>query len=365
VIHYTIGVGGDYADFNSAVNALAAILWPGLTDDYEFEVISNLTNSTAYSGGVVYLNYHTVKFYSSVPHLGNPLKGNIITCTRTATIATAQSVEGRGTLIFEDLYFKANPGFGSELVRIQVAMEFFEYIQWKTRKTVIKNCMFDGNGTAQISLKCASAEYSLWELSNLKIWGHQFWGLNFGYSGILVNPGETSKFIENVIIFNDVNGSVGMLSNGLGDSGGDDTYYKNVISCRNGATGSDWFTGMQAARCIVDNCASSDATCPVTFGSNNLRNIVTVNEFESLDDTNPNFLKLNNGQLVADPIAEPDRGVKPLRVRFTGNIDYVWPSGQIYNAGTIPALTINDIAGAQYGRYGYYPIGCHNAEIVY
>ena len=365
-LKYKVGVGGHYTDFNDVVAALVAIGPGGLTDDYEFEFISNVTNTTAVSGGVVYLNYHTVKFCSSVPHYGNPTIGNLITCVTTPTIYTAQPATGRGILIFEDLYFKAAPTLGTNVVWFQIAMELFAFLTWKDRKCIIRNCMFDGNGVAQTALQCASAEYSYWLLSNLKIWGHTGYGLRFGWSGVAPNPGETTKIIENVTVFNEIGGATGVYSNGLGDSGGDDTDYKNVISCRSGVVGTDWYSGMLATRCVVDNCASSDATCPVTFGSNNLQNIVTVDEFESLDDTNPDFLSLKKGALAVNATANPDRGLAPLKVQFGGDIKYVWPAGmQLYNGGAVPSLGVLDIAGTPYGKYGDYPIGCHNAEIAY
>lgn len=364
MIEYLIGTGGDYTDFNAAVLALEALGPAGLGDDHRFRIISNIVNATVAPAGNVYLNGHTVSFINDNPPNGNPLAGYRIDCVSRPTIRTAQDIGGRGILIFDGLYFKAQ---GADPLLIRVAMETFPFAQWRLRRVEIKNSMFDGNGTATISLNCRSAEYSYWLLSNLKIWGHRVYGLWFGDSGSVSNPGETTKTIENVTVLNESDNCVGIYSNGVGDAGGDDTDYKNVVSVSDGiATGTkDWYDSILPGRISVNNCASSDATCPLIYGTGNIQNIVPASEFESLSDADPDFLFLRKGALTASASPDPDKGPAPLRVDFQGRVEYSFPAGmQLYNAGQAPVLSIYDIAGLEYGKYGDYPIGCHNAEVT-
>jgi len=340
----TIGVGGDYTDFNLAVLALQALGVGGIVEDYEFRIISSFNNITASPVGFVCPNGFTISFINENPPLGNPLNGHKITCATTPYIRTYADVQGRGELIFDGLYLKEN-GVGLSLLTIVIPQETFAYAQWKDRKTVIKNCMFDAGKNVQIALNCRSAEYSLWELSNLKIWGHTALGLVFENAGVVQNPGETTKFIENITVFNEVNNCVGIRSNVAGDAGSDDTRYSNVVVANDGiAVGTVcWDSGILPGRIIVNNCASSDATCPLVYGTGNIRNIVPANEFKSLDDTNSDFLELKE---------TADFSGVPLSVDIGDTVSlnsFLSGTGQLYQTGTttISAWNTEDIAGNQ------------------
>jgi len=205
--------------------------------------------------------------------------------------------------------------------------------------------MFDAGKNVQIALNCRSAEYSLWELSNLKIWGHTALGLVFENAGVVQNPGETTKFIENITVFNEVNNCVGIRSNVAGDAGSDDTRYSNVVVANDGiAVGTVcWDSGILPGRIIVNNCASSDATCPLVYGTGNIRNIVPANEFKSLDDTNSDFLELKE---------TADFSGVPLSVDIGDTVSlnsFLSGTGQLYQTGTttISAWNTEDIAGNQ------------------
>jgi hypothetical protein len=146
---------------------------------------------------------------------------------------------------------------------------------------------------------------------------------------------------------------------------------RNIFSF-NCASSKSWDQAINSVMNRIENCADDDGSLAVAIAggftnySDVFSNVDDALEIESFDDTNSDFLHLKKGALAVSANATPDKGKAPLRVRFNSDIDYLWPAGmQLYNGGAVPSLSVNDIAGEQYGKYGDYPIGCHNAEVAY
>lgn len=92
---------------------------------------------------------------------------------------------------------------------------------------------------------------------------------------------------------------------------------------------------------------------------------ISSSEFESLDASSADFMRLNRGTLSADPSVDPSIGSAPLLCSFSGLIDYNYGGNVLPDGGLVPAFPIIDIAEVSYGKYGDYPIGCYNAEVAY
>jgi hypothetical protein len=129
---------------------------------------------------------------------------------------------------------------------------------------------------------------------------------------------------------------------------------KNCVACE---CGTDWTA--DSSNFTYSNCADSDNS--LSFGTNNLHNIVAADEFLSLDSSSSNFLKLNPISLLADFSGTPLSGIHPLKVDYTDSSTYT-VSGSLDNAGTVPTNAgTTDIAGATRPSTVGYAIGCHEA----
>lgn len=362
---YTVGIGGDYSDWGSAFNALVA-LGP-LSDDFEFEQISNITNSTACSGNMQ-LNGHSVKFYCSYEnsHKGNILNGFKTLCTTRVIIDIFKDYltgspysAWKGTFEMSGLHLSGN--LGVPLWRIycghMYAQQNGQYL--KLHDLIVKN-------TTGIGFDISSTGWVKIDVYNVKLAGSNAsplfnFQLTSHYVGTDPAASVRSKTLNNISSYS--TGSGIYFSN----------YWDGFATIKNcscmgaGLLQKDFnFIAGSDAYFTVSNCACSDASLNDIAGADNLINVDPALEFQSIDSTNGAFLFLRNGNLIANPSAEPSKGFAPLRTVFQGAIDYVWPAGmQLYNGGIIPTLISEDIGKVAYGKYGDYPIGCHNAEIAY
>lgn len=129
------------------------------------------------------------------------------------------------------------------------------------------------------------------------------------------------------------------------------------------------FQGLIAPLAYNNGSTNSTAITPIggTWQAGSSNNIASVvdSDFESVNSAASNFLKLPKGQLLSNPVVEPIRGINPLRCKFNSASEYSFGSNNLFDAGLVPTLSTVDLAGATYGKYGAYPIGCYNAEVAY
>jgi hypothetical protein len=368
-IKYKVGVGGHYTDWADAYNALCAI--DPLNDDYEFEQISDVTVTVWPNINLVVnqldANGHTVRFYCSESnsHQGNPTKGYITYLSGAngkIDMRFANCAGLRPNAFLENLYIRQITNNDIGLITAQA---------WTFGDTSAINAYFVNmliRGyivTSGRGINCTHQD-TMYRLRNCKIWNIKIgvYGTAGSYGGLVPADRAINSIIENVTVYNT---NLQGINTGLASTLTRGKTFSNCCSFNN-ALNAAWAHLNSPTKLICNNCADDDSSIDDNGGvaNNCLLGIDENNDFESTDDTNPDFLSLKKGALAVSADPTPDKGKAPLRVRFNSDIDYLWPAGmQLYNGGAVPSLSVNDIAGVQYGKYGDYPIGCHNAEVAY
>ncbi len=355
MITRTVGVGGDFADFRAARVALEAVT--PLGNDYEFDQISDVAEAAVWPTNLLDLNAHTVTFTCSYnqARLNNFLSWYTISMSPNIEMNMVQNVLGNtSNTVWEYLFpFRNSVNLGAHATIIGVGCS------GRGNTSTVRDCYIKGIvgvvfGDYGLTM---TRERDGLKMSNCKIWG--CWrGLNL-QQGVSSPGNYTNKYIENTDFYANRTG-VYLPNIGYDNYG----RFKNVVSC--GSTYRDWDgLGGGVASIYAENCADSDGTLIPVVGSNNLFNIVPVDEFKSLDDTNADFLKLNDGEFNVGGISVSERGEAPLKVQFADQTEYSWPDGVLADGGTAPTLTDEDIEGLSIpNAEGFYSIGCHQAQIV-
>jgi hypothetical protein len=371
MIHYTVGTGGDYSDWGAAYNALVAI--GALADDYLLTQISDLTNSTVFSGNIN-LNNRKIEFLNGLSHGGNPNAGYKTYLAQGISINAGLFPPANFGIIVIDGLNIINVSATGTLVSLSMTIAGPTENPF-SKRIYARNLLIKGKNLSaappEIGLSVGGAYLSANYVYNCKIWNCGYSGINlsFGIFGAAVTS-YYYRFYENITCYNCARyGYASIYLNNLGFSGNPSLSLKNVVAVNtNDALYlPDWsFVNTGTNYLAVNNCADSDATCPDTYGTNNIHTIIPATEFESQDDTDATFLFLQKGVLISGASPNPDRGFAPLRTRFDENTKYNWPDDmRLYNSGQEPSLCAVDIANTEYGKYGDYPIGCHNAEVAY
>jgi len=362
----TVGVGGDYSDWNAVFNWLSTLVF---ADNYEIIQISDVTNVTVPTpwpaGHGPILSTYTLTFKVSPEgyHNGDPTAG-YKTYLPTPWINNVFGTANGDTVIFDGLNIINQIGYPP--IRC-----------WDSNGTasnfcqvIIKNCIIQGVGGNWLSFDFGVLLYSNKGSSKNQMYNCKIY--NCGCAGIgltgWAHAVESGSTIENCTVYNCGNYNSGgpLHYHGIGSwlYSMKNISFSNVVSCNNNAVYRDWEDTIPLlSGNSITNCADSDNSIP--FGTNNLNNIIPANEFVSLSDTNSRFLNFDLGTLISVAVTNPDKGPEPLKVKFTSNANYTWPSNHLYSSGIAPTLTTTDIAEKIYGQYGNYPIGCHNAEMAY
>jgi hypothetical protein len=352
LINKTIGVGGDYADIGSAWNMLVATNPLGLGSDYTFTIKSSFTEAT----GIIYgSGTPKVKFNGRTVKIIDPTRSYTITTSLPFQFLFNTPATLSDVLILDGLKIVTSgmgTGMASGLLLAVPTMAT------EKNKVYYKNLVLIGHGSTVANLsgirgmRWANEEYIL----NCKI-------SNF-YTGLLLeypesNTTGTIHVVENNSVYNCYTGIYLPVTTATKN-----VTVKNTVSSKAALGGSNF--GIGGVNNIVTNCADSDnsiLSCGA-IKTNNVPKIIDANEFRSLVSTSPEFLKLINGKMMVSPKIQPAQGKSPLKVKFDSNVNYSYSPGQLAIGGISPAFSTVDLAGNTYGKWGDYPIGCYNAEVV-
>jgi hypothetical protein len=363
-----IGSGGDFPDWTSAWNAIMAIGL--LTKDYRLEQISDLTNSTVLNPSAARLNGRTIEIVvpEANQHNGVPTDGykTYVPNNRSLVFPSYLGLPSIGGFVTID---------GLNIISTQtlpngsllVAPYEHQKPNWWNFKTTVKNILIRGNllngGAGEIGMSICGAEWSQVDVVNCKI-------SNCGSAGIMLqqasavagNPGSIINRLENITVYNCAKYVLtGIAFNSV--LGPFNVSFKNIYCGFDNGSRPCYNLPSDLTYFSFDNCASSDASVPTIYGSNNLQNIAPVDEFESLVYTNADFLNLKKLDGYFDISGTPRVGPAQLKTKFRHSIRVVGGGEKLYGGGLVPVLSANDISGEEYGKYGYYPIGCHNAQL--
>lgn len=357
VIRRTIGVGGDYADIGTAYAAIYAYYpyvfpAPHMTDDWELLIISDFIEGGLQlsSANQLFWEQHYIKIY-------NP--GNFTITVNTYTGRnlrfTSRSNHIDDLLIMDGLKF--NMAFYN-FANATPWISFNPGSQWAYVSAQYKNLIFIGNGyhpsdadrrSALLHIDDGSLRWTNATISNCKAYNYGTF-LGAGSFGAL-----QKVTIENTTIHGCYYGMYFGNLNPTTDFNG-----RNIIC--SGSVGFDFRNNLAGVNLI--NCADSDGSI-ITSGANQTNcksNIIPSDEFESLVSTSDDFLKLKLIDAYVRISVIPRRGPAPLKVKFNNNIEYSVAGKILPAGGIVPTLETKDLAGNLYGEFGFYPIGCYNAE---
>lgn len=343
----TIGSGGDYADIGAAWNYLVSL--GALASDYLFSIITPFTEGTGinYGSGVpkVYVNGHSITFIdytqqntisTSLPFqflLNSPATVSDKIYVNGLKVTVTASGLGMSSGLFLLAPYIATEGGFLELKNLTLTgytnnflttLPAIKLHRWKNVERVV-NCRITNFPTA-IDTVISDA-----------------------------NTVGTSHVVENCSIYN-CNKGVDLVPT----TATKNVTIKNVVAVS--SVTKDFDPG--GANNTVTNCADSDNSI-ASSGAVLTANItgITSDDFESVDSTSSDFLKLPKGAINAVPVADPSKGSAPLSVSFESNAEYLF-GARLAGTGIAPTLSTTDLAGNTYGQYGYYPIGCYNAEVA-
>lgn len=359
----------------AAINAIKGSV---LTNDYLVTATSNISNTTATDdtgnlGSIaqhICPDGHTVEFN---------LNGKIITTTVPIVIQCQYddypTNSWRGQIKVRNGIFFAAPTYNTNNGAI---LKLRSYDKWNgtpvlnSQLWTLSNLFLSNHLISSTQMSCLQFhqyDYGYCKLYNIKIYVKGFplsnatVGLHLSAQSATPVPPATTvrwKTIENISVYGDTGNSTGiqMPSHAYAS-------FKNVFSCSPVAAGFvNWlYDATAAGNSDFSYCADNDSS--LVNGTNIIHGINNT-EFESVDPTNQYFLHPNRGHIVSTVTPSPARGKAPLRINYSADTSYGFPAGmRIYTGGTTPTLTSLDYGGIQYGKWGYLPIGCHNAEVAY
>lgn len=320
---FTVGIGGDYANWRAAWDYLRTV--DPLTDDYEFRQISDVTENAWASpvGAELDLDEHSVKFYvdSADAHRGDPTRGYITYLSGATGRIWFMNLAGPGdpgtraqTFIVENLYLRQLTATNIILLDIGPS-----WANGGNLSVEVTNVMVRGHGIAQADGIRIGSDLVYAQVKNCKVWNIGEGIILWGGSGV-ATPGR--RFLENCTVA--VHGSRGFF---LGTLAGGEWAVRNCVSISGLGINIDW-RNANYSRHTVRNCASEDATCAGNHTENCITGIVPADEFQYsalADDDQSNFLKLIEGTVLKN-----------------GYEDY---SPQLGRGGTTPRYATDDIAG--------------------
>lgn len=356
IIKY-VGSGGDYATWGDALNILSSTA-DGLTDDAIYYQISDTTETADTLDGI-YLNQYTLSAVTSGSnrHNGDPTAGVKINLAADTTLNmrvsySATSVNG-GNIYIDGLYFARST--------VNTTADGLLKIGSKSAVSgtfTIKNCIFSGgpNKDKGISLTRTG---DIYDIESCKVWGCKLATTSNGIDLTLgtvdvadINYGR--HVCDNCTVYNCYDGIV------VADAVKNKWTVKNCVSFGNSHY--DWNVNASPSNTIISACVAEDNTLAVSAYSaaNYTIPLVSAN-FQSLTDTDNNFLFLNVGTVSANFSATPTSGYDSVSATFTDLSTFYYPSGNtLASAGVAPSNATKDIAGYDLlDANGKYPIGCH------
>lgn len=309
-VYRTVGLGGDYALWSDVWNYLCGI--DPLGDGYEFEQISDITENawpdTTINANKIHLNGHSLRFYCpwNYSHQGDPTRRYVTYLSGANGQFRAHFyLDDQHTSIvrYENLYFRQTTN--NDIVLFLPAV--YDLVGDLTLQLLTCYCNnilvrgFSNNISTALMASCAETIY---RISNCKLW-HTEYGLRTATTSTtptLPYDGRVNRNeFENITVFDtEPPANYGAIHTRGINVNQRINNFRNCCSVQAAANRS-WTPTVASNTNYIYNSADDDGRIAAIAwtGANNAincqGNIVLANEFQSLDDTNSNFLKLNDG----------------------------------------------------------------------
>lgn len=342
-IDWTIGSGGTDPELGASITRLAAV--GGLSDDYNLTNISSYTITTQETATIGPLNNHTVRITSNNPPNGSPVGGWITTISTIINWIQIDPTSG-GTVIFENQNIVNIRESGSvwALFNILVLGATSANINIIYNNIIFNNQEAPSYRAAGIYIHPSDSSVS-YRILNSKFYSLYEAFLRFNTT---LNCGV---FIENVVSDLCVRGIEFLPAS---PATFNNVFLRNVVSMRTVFL-PDWDFNSDASGYTIENCADGDNT--LTEGSNNQHNISVNNEFQSVNITQSNYLKLTPGTVQNNNYTPGAKqlGQTGIRPEYAGDTDIegnsrpdangwysIGPGSQSYIEITEPEIFTND-----------------------
>ena len=281
-VYRTVGVGGNFANWQAAWEYLQTI--DPLTDNYEFEQISDVTEIGWPVTPDVELNSFYVKFYCPWEncHQGDPTRGYKTYITTGMTMGLRGNGAIDSQVIVGGLFFDRTDGINQNVLYLGswFAASMVNVQTYRLNNLIFKSTTTAANGGRAI--RATSSRGNAYHFSNNKI--KLF---NQGISTFIGAGAGAEHVIEHC--------SIDECGEGIGWGVSERWDIKNCV-CVNCAT-QGWGTLGGGGYNNLYNCADDDGSLGAS-GANLIdciQNITPADEFQSTDFNNPNWLKLNDG----------------------------------------------------------------------
>jgi hypothetical protein len=363
VTYRSIGIGGDYSDINAALNDLVAL--GSLADDYYFIAISNINNITASVGAnilpgnlsiTIDLAGYTVTSSQTINFLFlDNTDYQVLVILKNGTMLFSAAVSYALNFRFLGAFTAFAPLFPHRLTLANLFISNHIIPTPPFSFSIIQiDSLRNGGYSAYSVIKIYNVKtYNKSTVYNMRLGTDQVGGAGFGTGPVYLR-------MENCSLYNFDNTVDCLLAYDL--SWANYALFQNCAFKGQLTSASGGYPKIQFINCSTSG--NYNDFNPLYATITDCRTDLADADFESVDPTQPQFLTLPKGRMLAMPLVSPDRGVKPLHSKFISNIQYAVPGTNLYNTGIEPTLTAYDLDGNPYGRYGYYPIGCYNAEVV-
>jgi len=355
---FTVGpVAGDYADWAAVITYLATV--DPLADDYYFTqtedcAVNNNWPNQAVAGNRVDFNGHTVHFLTANSPNGDPTTGLItyLTGANGMVDILVENATVNDHFLMDGLYFRQTAVNNVQLVRVST-WDGAAGITMDIRDVLVRGFVV---GVA-IGLSLGSRASYL-NCSNCNVWRvHEAFYFFDNFGGILVYPGR--KVVEECTA-----SQHSQRGFRFGAFGSEEMIVRNIVAMDGAGGGGGNFDiegNVMGINCNLFNCADSDGTA---LGTDIVHNIVKANEFESLLDTNADFMNLKKGSVAADFSREPAGNVSVNQsIKFTPTVVLTPGAATLADTGMAPTIQSVDIKGLPIpDKNGDYPIGAHVTE---
>jgi hypothetical protein len=336
MITKTVGAGGDYSDWYTAISALAAL--GSVADNYTLTQISDCTVSGALSSKTVtFTGTYSLTITSNKDHLGDPTAGwkTYLPCNYSMYFRNAEPVPNwhlwSGVLVIEKLnVVVTGTGTGGDRIHVNFG------------SNTVRNCIVKGinhydaildnkeRGIANQGVSSSSFIFYNNKIYNCDVGVYcRTGGVVTGYPSY--DPAGT-KVVENCTIYGGLWGLLHDYDDGYGGVLEGWTF-KNIVCSGQAVTGGESPLAFNIAGDgtynSMSHCADDDGSQPA-YATSKQTPITPANEFKSTTSTDTTFLFLKNNAV-----------------------------GVLAANGIAPTYAITDIAGYAIPQAGNYPIGCH------
>ena len=359
---FTFGSGGFFADPQACCQYLEGIV---IAENYTFTQVGHST-MPVYVFAEFEPNGYTIKFTNNDYHYGELSRGNRIFMGNQRGVYVC--IKNTGHIIVEKLNMTKtawDTGGGQPMLSVTTAGFSIDTTNSSVlvEKCIARGCLgLPGGGNGAPLINVATFNWG----SNVIIKGCKAWNAGGTYQCFNIRVYESSfGTIENCTAFFEPGGPFSAGYYGLSIN-----TFNTSLGCFRNCVGSgssvfDLVNTGDAGTVQAYNCADGDGSLVGFLGNRNISNITPADEFQSLDDSSPDFLKLKNGALVAGASALPVKGRAPLKVQFTNSSDYVFQSRNLGDGGTVPLYTTEDIGLNPIPTdEQFYSIGAHQVEVI-